>query len=174
MMKYLFALLISVSVFADNLFILGGFAWHERDRSDGTKYEVIIESVGYQYRYEDWSYTALVISDSNNNIMPLATVGWSKNILWNINLGAEAGVGYRDFLRGKRVIPIILPKMEIDFKYVMINITYIPRVETESIHIPQAVYSNIGIRFKKDYSGTSNERGGKATSRIGCRVSRIG
>ncbi len=147
MMKYLFALLISVSVFADNYLILSGVAWHERDRYDGTKYEVIIEGIGYQYRDGDWSYTALAISDSNNNFMPSATVGWSKNVLWNINLGAEAGIGYRSFMRGRRVIPIVLPKMEIDFKYVMINITYIPKVETETFYIPKVVYSNIGIKF---------------------------
>ncbi len=147
MIKYLFALLISASVFADNYLILSGIAWHERDRTDGTKYEIAIEGIGYQYRYDDWSYTALVVSDSNNNVMPSATVGWSKNVFWNVNLGAEAGIGSRSFKRGRRVIPIVLPKMEIDFRYVMINITYIPRFETDSIHIPNVIYSNIGIKF---------------------------
>lgn len=146
-MKYLFALLISVSVFADSYLILSGLAWHERERSDGTEYEVIIEGIGYQYRDGDWSGTVLAISDSNNNFMPSATVGWSKNVLWNINLGTEVGIGYREFIRGRRAIPIVLPKMELDFRYVMINVTYIPRIETDSIHIPQAVYSNIGIKF---------------------------
>ncbi len=147
MIKYLIALMFSLSALADNYLILSGLAWHGRDKTDGTKYDVLIEGAGYQYRDGNWSGTLLAINDSNSNFMPSATIGWSGNVLWNINLGAEAGIGYRKYLRGRRITPILLPKMEVDFGWAMLNCTYIPKIETESIHIPQALYTNVGIKF---------------------------
>jgi len=152
-------LLSSISIADSYIFLPIGFAWHDPNENvNGRKYDTVIEGTGYQYRYVDdkinYSGTVMAIMDSNSKFMPSATVGISYNALYNINIGLEVGIASRighvmnyetmELIRyHRRTIGFVMPKAEIDFGKIMVNIAYIPRFR----NVPQAVYINFGIKI---------------------------
>jgi len=155
----LLILLATVSIADSYIFFPVGFAWHEKKENvNGRPYDTVIEGTGYQYRIKDggfnYSGTVMILLDSNSNFMSLATLGISYNALYNINIGLEGGIASRvghimnyktmELIRyNRRTVGSILPKIEIDFNEVMINIGYIPKVR----NISQVVYINFGIKI---------------------------
>ena len=148
-LRYL--LLISIwssTLSSDHYAILSGFAWHGREENlDGREYDVFIEGVGYQYRMENVQYTALFINDSNGNFMPSLTFGYTYPFFEHLALGLDVGFAYRSFHYEYSLIPVILPKVEVNFDWIIMNIGYIPRIETDNIDITQTVYVNFGFKL---------------------------
>ena len=102
------------------------------------------------------NYTALVIADSNSNLMYTGTFGVSYNVVKYINIGADVGIGSRKIYavddrghkldyRVRKVIPVGMPKIEIDFNTIIINVAYVPKIE--SLGIPEVLYLTFGVKF---------------------------
>ena len=150
MKKLLLTALLINTLAADHLLLLSGIAYHgTKENSVGREYDVLIEGAGYQYRTDcmalECSYTALAIFDSNSNFQPIASFGLSYNAFWNVNIGAEAGITSRVRPKSetRKTYPLLLPKLEIDFDWLIVNVTYIPELE----YSPEVVYANVGFRF---------------------------
>ncbi len=163
-MRYLVIIaLMCASLLAEKRVILSGFAYHgEKENKVGRPYDYIIEGIGFQYRIPhdsfEYSATALVISDSNSNVMYTGTLGAVYNMFYNVNIGVEVGIGSRmiyavddsghklDY-RVRNFIPVALPKLEVDFGRIMVNISYIPAISMGSIGVPEVLYVNFGIKI---------------------------
>jgi len=148
--KPILALLLFTSLQAENYLMLSGIAYHnKKENSVGRKYDVVIEGIGYQYRHDcmalECSYTALLINDSNSNPQPIVSFGLAYNVAYNINVGIEAGATNRKRPKSetRAYYPLLLPKVEVDFDWLMLNVTYIPELE----YSPSVVYANVGIKF---------------------------
>lgn len=146
MRALLLSALLSTIVIADDYVIVSGLAYHgTKINSIGREYDVLIEGIGYQHRHDcfafECSYTGLIINDSNSHFMPIVSLGATYNVFWNIGIGAEFGVASKQFMNERRTIPIALPKAEIVFEYVIVNISY--------FHLPstEVAYANFGLRF---------------------------
>jgi len=152
MKSFLIPLLLTASLQAEHYLVLSGAAWHEeKESTEGRTYDTFIEGIGYQYRFPDEtlevSYTFLAINDSNGNFQASATLGVDYNVFWNVNLGGEAGLMSRQYLKGRKFKPVGVPKAEIDFGRVMLNVVYMPGAKTANWKVTQAVYVNVGIKF---------------------------
>jgi len=145
-MKFLLPLLLTASLQAEHVLMLSGLALHSKKTNyDNRKYDVLIEGAGYQYRTKcgnfECSGTIMAIADSNSKFMPIASLGATYNAFWNVNIGAEFGVASKAFMNKRHIIPIVLPKAEIVFEYVIVNISYLHLRSTE------VAYANFGIKF---------------------------
>ena len=151
MKKHIIAVSLLVSsLAADSYLMLSGLAYHNKsENSLERKYDVFIEGAGYQYRHNcfnlECSYTALLINDSNSNFQPIASFGLSYNVAYNVNIGMEVGATsrVRPLSDTRAYYPLVLPKIELDFDWLMVNVTYIPELE----YSPEVVYANVGLRF---------------------------
>ena len=145
-MKLLLPLILTASLQAEHVLLLSGLALHSNKTNfENRKYDVVIEGAGYQYRTEcgnfDCSGTILAINDSNSHFMPIVSLGATYDVFWNIGIGAELGVASKQFMNERRTIPIAMPKAEIVFEYVIVNISYFHLPSTED------AYANFGIKF---------------------------
>ena len=133
---------------SDHCLVISGLAWHGREENlEGREYDVLIAGAGYQYRKDWWSVTGLGINDSNGEFMASATFGMAYSLGYNVSLGAEAGIASRVSGAERYLIPILLPKLEIAYEALVFNASFIPKIKTDNIDIPMAVYVNISLRL---------------------------
>ena len=156
-------ILLWTSVLAEHYVVLGGAVWHkEKTNRVGDQYETVIETVGYQYRDTSenlsWGVSAIGMSDSNNNPQYSTTISGAYKVLPKIYLGLEVGMASRvvqviDLDKQlvtseyRTLIPVALPKLEIDLDRVIINMIYIPEVDLGDIRVTEAAYINFSLRI---------------------------
>ena len=157
---FLISILLSASLYASSYIMLSGIAVHgdSNNKATGRKYDTVIEGVGYQYRQDFWSATVMAIMDSNSNFQPSFTLGGSYPIVSWLRIGAELGfasrVVYGMDIHGewagtqeRQPVLIALPKLEIDLDRVMVNLTYMPQIDTSGLYVSSFLYINLGIKI---------------------------
>lgn len=158
-------LLISIwsTTQADNYVLISGLAYHvDKQNIVGEDYEYFIPGAGIQHRREcellECSASAMIVRDSNGEAMYSGTLGIGY-LLGRVNLGLEFGLASRvvylvtysasntTITKDRHIIGLAMPKAEIHFDGWMLNVGWIPPVETSSISITQTWYVNFGIKI---------------------------
>ena len=139
----------------DSYVMLSGVAWHkEKANVQGEPYRSFIPGLGYHYKFRSFSCTAIIVNDSNGNVMPSVTIGKTLPIINHLSIGLELGLTSRVVLSDqdtsysyRKMLPLALPKIEFLFDRLILNMAYIPHISSSYININEAVYINGGIKF---------------------------
>ncbi len=164
MIKIFLAIVISCTLYAGNYIVLSGYAYHfEKENIVGREYDSLIEGIGFQHRrpcgYFECSGTIMLLSDSNSKLMYTGTLGMSYNLFFNVNAGAEVGLGSKMVYGtsgdevtsySRHPIGVFMPKLELDFNRIIMNVGFIPGFKSHGVNIDQAIYINFGIKLSKE------------------------
>lgn len=136
----------------DSYVMLSGLAWHkEKANIQNEPYRSVIPGIGYHYKFSTTSCTVLIVNDSNGNVMPSVTLGKTLPIIDHLNIGLELGITSRVVFEAsdsyRMVLPLAIPKIEILFDPLILNMSYIPRIRSGYINLNETVYINGGIKF---------------------------